>query len=302
VHLRGSDPPALAGYNGTLRHAVDPRPVVDVAFVEREVGDLPMCPRLAEVHRRLRARRGAMLEADMLRAIAPLENLEDDEACALWRRITIHRARMRSHLGRQVPFIVAALDCLVVEGALSRPVIAAEARLRSVVRGSTHDALTGVLNRGAFDQLLARELERARRYEYSMALLLMDLDRFKPFNDRHGHPAGDTLLRRFGAILRSEMRASDWCARYGGDEFAVIAAHTDEPGALHLALRLVTRAECELGGEVTLSAGIAADDGHDSAEELVAAADAALYATKRRGGASAVRASTLEPAWLATPS
>ncbi|HZO13409.1 MAG TPA: GGDEF domain-containing protein [Polyangiaceae bacterium] len=278
-----------------------PRPlelprIVNAAFVAREVGDLPMGEEAAELHRRMRRRRGNGLEADMVRALLPFETLSEAAAAELWRRITQHRALMRAQLGRQVALQVAALDYLMGERYLTLPVLVEENALRKLVKGSTRDPLTGVLNRGAFEGMLERELGRARRYQYPVSLVMLDLDGLKQVNDTRGHPAGDSVLRRLGELLQEQMRSGDWCARYGGDEFAVIAGHTDEPGAARLALRILLQARRELADSVTLSAGVATMSGAAAQPDaLIAAADAALYAAKRRGGDAVARASTLRP-------
>jgi diguanylate cyclase (GGDEF)-like protein len=263
----------------------DRSPAVDIAFVEREVGDAPLDERQHELHRRIRRRRGRLLDADMMRAMVPTEQVDDDEAARMFRRVIAHRAWMRSDLGRHVPLMVAALDYLVSQGLVSRPVIASEAGLHALVRSSTHDPLTHVLNRREFSRVLSRELASARRYGHPLSLIMFDVDRFKIYNDRHGHPAGDALLRRLAAVMRAEKRATDWCARYGGDEFAIIAAHTTALGAHELAGRVIARCRDELASGVTVSAGIATETGEgESAEQLVAEADAALYYAKRLGG------------------
>jgi diguanylate cyclase (GGDEF)-like protein len=193
---------------------------------------------------------------------------------------------MRSQLGRQVPLVVAALDHVIGESALAQPVLVDEEGLRELVQGSTTDPLTGVLNRGAFQVILERELESARRYGHPLSLVMLDLDGFKELNDELGHPAGDKVLRRLGALLRDQMRSADWCARYGGDEFAVIASHTDEAGAARLAHRILDRARRTLPDSVRLSAGVATVPFEQpcTPDTLVGASDAALYAAKRSGG------------------
>ena len=134
------------------------------------------------------------------------------------------------------------------------------------------------------------ELRRARRYTRPTALLFIDLDRFKQVNDRYGHSLGDAVLRAVGATLKSALRGSDLCCRYGGDEFMVLLPETPLEGARHVAGSLrrhlagiaVERPEGAV--RVTASVGVAAArpgelDGHS----LVARADAAMYRAKRAG-------------------
>jgi diguanylate cyclase (GGDEF)-like protein len=141
------------------------------------------------------------------------------------------------------------------------------------------DELTGLPNRRAIDEELARELERARRERGPLCVALLDLDWFKRFNDTQGHPAGDALLAAAAGAWRESLRAgSDHLGRYGGEEFlAVVPASVDEARATVERLRSVTPQ-----GQ-TISAGIAEWDGLESAQALVGRADVALYAAKARG-------------------
>ena len=147
------------------------------------------------------------------------------------------------------------------------------------------DALTGVRNQRAFWDGLATEIERSRRGGQPLALIMLDVDEFKSYNDAFGHPEGDAALRRVAACLASATRATDLVARYGGEEFAVIVPDTDLAGALVFAERLrvaVQEAAWPLR-PVTVSLGVAPLHLDDDAERLVAEADAALYRSKREG-------------------
>ncbi len=168
---------------------------------------------------------------------------------------------------------------------------AANARLAALAMS---DGLTGIANRRAFDQALAQEWARAQRDGTPLALLVIDIDHFKSFNDFYGHLAGDDCLRTLAGILRSEVhRMSDLPARYGGEEFVLLLPGTDLVGAKVIAARIHARiAEAGLRNEIvptgrlTVSIGIAAEEPgrrHDSAASLFAAADRALYAAKHWG-------------------
>jgi diguanylate cyclase (GGDEF)-like protein len=160
---------------------------------------------------------------------------------------------------------------------------------------STTDGLTGVLNRRGFDDALAVERDRAARENKVLALLLLDVDHFKRYNDHYGHPAGDACLRAIGAALAaSARRAGDVVARYGGEEFALIATFTDDGanGAKVLGeavCRAVAELELPHGGSphavVTVSIGIAvAGKGwRGETQQLLGVADEALYKAKRAG-------------------
>ena len=141
---------------------------------------------------------------------------------------------------------------------------------------SERDPLTGVLNRRAWDQLLASAL---RKRTGPVFVALLDIDDFKGYNDRYGHPAGDKLLRRAARAWRSAIRVNDVLARYGGEEFAVLLAGCDAEVAMEIAERL-RRATID---EVRVSIGLARWDGSESPENLVSRADGALYDAKRAG-------------------
>jgi len=150
------------------------------------------------------------------------------------------------------------------------------------------DMLTGCLNHAAMHDALHREFERARRTGHALSLVMIDLDEFKQVNERHGHLAGDELLRRVGESLRQSVRAYDLVARYGGDEFAVIAIDADEETATEVAARAVEA----IGGAAT--AGVAEWEAGDSPTALIARADGALLHGKHQAGrGTAVRASSL---------
>jgi diguanylate cyclase (GGDEF)-like protein len=141
------------------------------------------------------------------------------------------------------------------------------------------DALTGLPNRRAWSSELALALERARRKRTPLTLAMIDLDHFKRFNDSHGHPAGDELLRTAAAAWRERVRLIDQIARYGGEEFIVTLPDADAGQAEVIIGRL--RSATPLGQ--TFSAGLAVWDRTESVEGLVARADRALYSAKQAG-------------------
>lgn len=151
---------------------------------------------------------------------------------------------------------------------------------------NTTDALTGAFNRRAFDRRLEEEFARASRHGTALSLALLDVDRFKAYNDDYGHPAGDEVLRRVAAILRETTRSYDLVARYGGEEFALLLPATDRDGALVIAercRRALQRAPWPQRG-ITASVGTAtATSQHKMAADLLAAADDALYRSKQSG-------------------
>jgi diguanylate cyclase (GGDEF)-like protein len=164
---------------------------------------------------------------------------------------------------------------------------AAEASLASL---ATTDSLTGLHNRRAFTDVMAREWQRAMREGHSIALLLFDVDHFKSYNDRFGHQAGDSILKEVATAAHLSLRrGSDIAARLGGDEFAILLPMCTRNGAIKAAERLQGAfSACGLvypHATVTLSIGIAAvrPGASNGCEELIAAADRAAYRAKQRG-------------------
>jgi diguanylate cyclase (GGDEF)-like protein len=161
---------------------------------------------------------------------------------------------------------------------------------RTVKRQAITDELTQLANRRRFTETLAVEVRRAERFGDPLSLVLADLDDFKQINDRYGHQTGDEVLRRFSDVLRDNVRDFDLPVRYGGEEFAVLLPETGLEGAEQLARRLQVALLAlrvpEIGGDhapVTASFGVAAFPAARSAEELLSAADGALYRAKAAG-------------------
>ena len=163
---------------------------------------------------------------------------------------------------------------------------------------SLKDAVTGAYNRRYFDLRVDEEISRSVRTHEPLSLALVDLDAFKAINDRHGHQAGDVVLRGVAQVLINQSRLYTVITRYGGDEFAIILPSTPAAGAAAYAERLkriVERYPFASGG-ATVSIGIATMPDHGrTRDELVAAADGALYAAKQAGANRVVIAGTAAP-------
>jgi diguanylate cyclase (GGDEF)-like protein len=161
---------------------------------------------------------------------------------------------------------------------------------------SETDQLTGLLNARGFSSRFGAEIKRSKRYREPLTLLFLDLDGLKTINDRNGHRAGSAALRQVGSVIRSALRESDVAARWGGDEFTILAPNTGRDAAFVLAERV----RCQIADQaaswpLTASIGVATheadEDGMpaDSAA-LMRAADTAMYEAKRRGKNTVVAA------------
>lgn len=179
---------------------------------------------------------------------------------------------------------LAILEQLV--GVLVYPLRNALLYLRAQHDAAT-DPLTGLSNRGVFDDALLREVSRAQRYGTALTLLMIDLDNLKHINDRAGHSAGDRALQQVARLLRAGVRDSDQVFRYAGDEFAILLVGSDHDAAVEVAERLRSRVENlprdTSAVQPTLSAGLATLRATDSGQTLFERADAALYGAKQAG-------------------
>jgi len=183
-------------------------------------------------------------------------------------------------------------DRITAVSLASHAVVALDnARLHRIVeRQALIDGLTGLANRRQCEETLDDELARIERFGGSLAVVVADLDWFKDVNDRHGHPAGDAVLREFAVLLQDTVRDVDLAGRWGGEEFVLVLPGTDLIGGAQLAerIRSALAAQVVLAVDgtpipVTASFGVAATPPARTASELFAAADAALYHAKRAG-------------------
>ncbi|TMF80901.1 MAG: EAL domain-containing protein [Chloroflexi bacterium] len=168
-------------------------------------------------------------------------------------------------------------------------------------RQALHDPLTSLPNRSLFLDRLEQGLRTARRVATPLALLVMDLDRFKEINDTFGHRAGDLLINQVAERIRSDLRETDTVARLGGDEFAILLPGADQDGAWRVAQKIITALQrpFEIEGdahEISVSIGMAISPQHgEDVETLLRRADIAMYSAKRTPGGSAVYAEEADP-------
>jgi diguanylate cyclase (GGDEF)-like protein len=181
-----------------------------------------------------------------------------------------------------VPMVAVIVTALLIDqlnlerGHLEREV---EHMVQDLEEMALTDPLTGLANRRELENQLAREFARAKRFSSSVALMMIDLDSFKAYNDTHGHLAGDRVLRDVAQTWKGRLRSSDLLARFGGDEFLAMLADCEPHDAEALAKRLreaVPHAQ-------TCSVGVATWDGRETREQLIRRADEALLKAKRGG-------------------
>jgi diguanylate cyclase (GGDEF)-like protein len=215
-------------------------------------------------------------------------------AMAVWFTLEGSGPFAQGSLNESLLLLLAFMCTVVTTGLVLNAVIAdrgraveATQRLLKELREQTiRDSLTSLYNRRFLQDYLERELIRAKRERAPLALIMMDLDRFKQINDSVGHQAGDQVLEQMGALLKRHVRGSDIACRYGGEEFAVVLPKTTLESARRRSAEICSaiRREPDRLLGVTASLGVALCPAHATdAEALLRAADQALYEAKRAG-------------------
>jgi len=251
-------------------------------------GEVELQAALAELERS----EGDDAPSVLLRHLATLE-LEPAEARAHLERIVERRRWMSRRLGTPVDLRVALFDHFLAHGdGLEDPLLLERDVYDRTWDSAYRDALTGLYNYRYFSEYLSREILRSERHGWPLSLVMLDLDDFKRYNDRHGHEAGNDALATLGRILEAILRRSDLAARYGGEEFALILPNTAKTGAAVVAERARNAVEDAFPGangegfreRVTVSIGIATYPADAPAPEaLVRQADRAMYGAKGGG-------------------
>jgi diguanylate cyclase (GGDEF)-like protein len=215
-------------------------------------------------------------------------------AMAVWFTLEGSGPFVQGSLNESLLLLLAFMCTVVTTGLVLNAVVddrrraveATQRILRDLREQTLRDALTSLYNRRFLEDYLERELIRAKRERASLALIMMDLDRFKQINDSAGHPAGDQVLVEVGALLKRHVRGSDIACRYGGEEFALVLPKTTLESARRRSAEICSaiRREPELLRGVTASLGVALCPAHATdAEALLRAADQALYEAKEAG-------------------
>ena len=237
----------------------------------------------------LEAEYGDTLYTELLYALTQLQ-FEDDEAKIHWRSILDHREALERANERDLGLRVALADYFInINPKVENPVLVEINLILKKEETALRDELTGLFNRRFFNRALHQEMDRSRRYQEPVSLLIMDIDHFKDFNDTHGHPAGDQVLREVAEQLKLTGRTIDHLTRYGGEEFAVILPRSNRNQAMIAAerFRRVVSEHHFLGRKdfhITVSGGVATFP-QDAADglQLLEKADQALYMAKHEG-------------------
>lgn len=218
----------------------------------------------------------------------------EDEIGRLGRAVTLFRSTSLESLAREGELRAKQLELERYQAELETKAAELERANKKLAKLSKIDGLTGIANRREFDTVLAKEWSRMQRQKAPLALIMLDVDHFKQFNDRFGHQLGDDCLRLVGAVLNDSVhRASDLCARYGGEEFCVLVPNALLNEAFHLAEKIrcaIAQSSIELPKEaravtVTVSLGVASFIPSDEQlpSDLIRFADEALYHAKQNG-------------------
>lgn len=229
--------------------------------------------------------RGQFLQR-FFKSIAQVD-LQESVTLEIWEQILARRQELSENLGRPVSLKTAIVDVLASTNFLRTPVLMEYEELKKLQVNAATDALTGLYNRRLFEEYFAKELTRAKRYNQHMALVMMDLHKFKDVNDRFGHLQGDQALQIAASTLRKTLRTSDYAFRIGGDEFALLLLQCDPEQAGTLSRRLRVNYESSIApmkidAPLALDYGISnyPEDG-ETKEALVRVADERLYEFKK---------------------
>jgi len=243
--------------------------------------------------------RGQFLQR-YLRAVTHLD-LRESQCLQLWEEIITRRKQLSEALHRTVSLKTALMDVFSTSGLLRVPVLIEYDELKKLNLNAVTDSLTELYNRRVFNEFFERELNRAKRYNQPLGLVMMDMHRFKEVNDKHGHPRGDEVLRMAAATLKKALRTSDFAFRIGGDEFALVLPQTDAPQANALSRRIETvfadtLKPLQLNVTVGMDYGVANyPQDADNTEELVRIADERLYQRKHAHRARPAESPTPRP-------
>jgi diguanylate cyclase (GGDEF)-like protein len=213
-------------------------------------------------------------------------DLNESMSLDFWDQVLARRRELSESLSKPVSLQTALVDVLASNNFLRMPILMEYEELKKLQINAATDALTGLYNRRLFEEYFLKELNRSRRHNQHLALVIMDLHCFKEVNDRHGHMEGDHVLQLAASTLRKTLRTSDYAFRIGGDEFALLLPFADPAQASTLARRVRTNYQASLEPlkltvSLSIDYGVAVfpEDG-ESREVLIQLADERLYELK----------------------
>ena len=241
--------------------------------------------------------RGQFLQK-LFKTLAQVD-LNESMSLDFWDQILARRRELSESLSKPVSLQTAMVDVLASNNFLRMPILMEYEELKKLQINAATDALTGLYNRRLFEEYFLKELNRSRRHNQHLALVIMDLHCFKDVNDRHGHMEGDHVLQLAASTLRKTLRTSDYAFRIGGDEFALLLPFADPAQASTLARRVRTNYQTaleplKLSVSLSIDYGVAVfpEDG-ESREILIQLADERLYELKNATRAPAPAAQTV---------
>ncbi|MGH9858634.1 MAG: diguanylate cyclase domain-containing protein [Candidatus Acidiferrales bacterium] len=231
--------------------------------------------------------RGQFLQK-FFKSIAQVD-LTESISLECWEKILLRRQELSESLAKPISLKTVIVDVLADTNYLRMPILMEYEELKKLQINAATDALTGLYNRRLFEEYFNKELNRAKRYGQHLAVVIMDLHRFKDINDKYGHLAGDQALQSAASTMRKTLRTSDYAFRIGGDEFALLLPQSDPEQAATLCRRLrssyaAATEPMKLDVALALDFGIAVfpEDG-DQQEGLLRLADERLYQLKNSG-------------------
>ncbi|OGS17551.1 MAG: hypothetical protein A3J83_07650 [Elusimicrobia bacterium RIFOXYA2_FULL_40_6] len=253
--------------------------------IDAIAGDVPSSKELQYIIDKIADEKRGTFYSDILYNMTS-ERFSETEAKTFWQEILRHKYVMSELLKRNVGVRVAALDYLEnIKKIIIAPKIIDETEFRETLKLAETDPLTGVSNRRVIVREISDEIKNSKKQGYFFSVLMIDLDRFKNYNDTEGHTAGDLILQEVAGIFKSELRKQDIVGRYGGDEFIIILSKVDKTQAKKIAEKIRLRVESEFKAiNITISAGIAEfpTDGI-TLDDLISCSDEALYRAKEFG-------------------
>ncbi|HEV1995137.1 MAG TPA: GGDEF domain-containing protein [Candidatus Acidoferrum sp.] len=249
--------------------------------------------------------RGLFLQK-LFKTLAQVD-LNETMSLDFWEQILARRRELSESLHKPVSLQTALVDVLASNNLLRMPILMEYEELKKLQINAATDALTGLYNRRLFEEYFLKELNRSRRHNQHLALVIMDLHCFKDVNDRHGHMEGDHVLQLAASTLRKTLRTSDYAFRIGGDEFALLLPFADPAQASTLARRVRTNYQAaleplKLSLSLSIDYGVAVfpEDG-ESREVLIQLADERLYELKNASRSPAPAAQPVLPRASAPP-